>query len=54
MTMNIDFSAKVTEVLEVTDNDTGEINYLLSTEDGKWRKITQKKYEDILRGNKNG
>lgn len=44
--------AKIEEIIEVTNNDTGEKNFLL-LKNGKWINVDEKEYNIFLEGEKN-
>lgn len=49
--MDIDLEAKITQLLELKDEKTGEISYLIER-DGEWIKISKEEYNKLI-GEKN-
>lgn len=45
--MNIDLEAKITQLLELKNEKTGEISFLMEV-DGEWTKITKKEYNELI------
>lgn len=45
--MNIDLEAKITQLLELKNEETGEISFLMEI-DGEWVTITKEQYNKIL------
>ena len=44
----------IKQVMELTNKETGEISYLIMSDEGDWQQITQEEYNKLTRGNKNG
>lgn len=47
--MKLDLKTNMKQVIQITNNDTGEKEFLLE-KNGKWEKITKKDYQKIIRG----
>lgn len=50
--MNIELEAKITQLLEVKDEETGEVSFLIE-KDGEWSRISKEEYNELL-GDNNG
>lgn len=45
--MEIDLEAKITQLLEMKDEKTGLISYLME-QDGEWVTITKEQYKELI------
>lgn len=50
--MKINTIAEITQVIELTNNDTNKKDFLILI-DNEWQKINQEEYNNIVRGNDN-
>lgn len=55
MSIELSHNVSIKQVMEVTDEETGEKTFLIMSDDGsKWVPITQDEYNNHIRGSKNG
>lgn len=47
--MKIEAKAKIKQAIEITNNDTGEKEYLIE-KNNEWIKVNEQKYNKIIRG----
>ena len=45
--MNIDLEAKITQIMEIKDEKTGEISFVME-KDGEWITISKKEYDKLI------
>lgn len=54
MSMELMTEATITQIIEITDKETGKKEYLISDdESGEWKTITEEKYLQLI-GDNNG
>lgn len=52
--IEISNNVKIKQIIELTNNETNEVSYLILDDDSKeWKHITEEKYNEI-RGSNNG
>lgn len=48
--MDIELEAKITQLLELKDEETGEISFLIER-DGEWSRISKEEYDELIGDN---